>query len=146
MQGAPEIVGENVWFSTNFNNFVNNLNSLPYDHHLLAGLVAPRGLVSFENTDFAWLAPMSSWGCANAVHSIYTALGVPDNHGFVQQGGHAHCAWPATQNNQLNAFINKFLLGQSTSTSNILQTNNVWPAGETYNQATWINWQTPTLT
>ena len=45
---------ENVWFSVNFDNFVNDISVLPYDHHSLAALVAPRALISFENTDFEW--------------------------------------------------------------------------------------------
>jgi len=67
VQQATEIVGENVWFSENFNNYVYNLSVLPYDHHELAGMVAPRGLISYENTDFEWLSPLSSYGCMTAV-------------------------------------------------------------------------------
>jgi hypothetical protein len=52
VQQATEIVQENVWFSTNFNNYVNNLSVLPYDHHELIAMVAPRGLIGYENTDF----------------------------------------------------------------------------------------------
>ena len=144
MQTSTEIVTENVWFSTNFNNYVSNLNVLPYDHHLLAALIAPRALLSLENTDYEWLAPMSAWGCVNAAHTVFEALGVPDHHGFIQQGGHAHCAFPSNQTAPLDAFINRFLLGQNTNT-NVFQTNNVFNGGK-YTQSQWINWQTPTLT
>ncbi|KAK7434574.1 carbohydrate-binding module 1 [Stygiomarasmius scandens] len=58
VQTATEIVGENVWFSAGFNQYVNNLNALPYDHHFLLAMVAPRALVSYENTDFVWLSPL----------------------------------------------------------------------------------------
>ncbi|THV02083.1 hypothetical protein K435DRAFT_368841 [Dendrothele bispora CBS 962.96] len=146
VQTATEIVGENVWFSPQFPNYVNNLNQLPYDHHLLLAMVAPRALVSYENTDFVWLSPLSSWGCVNAARTVYQALGVPDNHGFEQVGGHQHCQWPSSLTPTLNAFFNKFLLGQeSASTSNLFSTNNVF-GGVPWNAAQWINWNTPTLT
>ncbi|CAL1714917.1 unnamed protein product [Somion occarium] len=143
VQEATEIVQENVWFSTNFNNYVNQLQVLPYDHHLLAALVAPRAMISFENTDYMWLSPMSSFGCMTAAHTIWQALGVPDNHGFEQVGGHAHCAWPASLNTQLNAFINKFLLGQSPTTS-YFSTNNQFGV-VSWQPSNWITWSTPTL-
>ncbi|KAI0688731.1 hypothetical protein C8T65DRAFT_818099 [Cerioporus squamosus] len=144
VQTATEIVTENVWFSTNFANYVNNLNTLPFDHHLLAALVAPRPMISFENTDYVWLSPLSSFGCMTAAHTVWQALGVPDLHGFEQVGGHAHCAWPSSLTPQLNAFIDRFLLGQSANTS-YFQTNNQFN-GVTWNQANWIDWTTPTLT
>lgn len=144
VQTATEIVTENVWFSSNFNNYVNKLNVLPFDHHMLAGLVAPRAMISFENTDYDWLSPMSSFGCMTAAHTIWTALGVPQNHGFAQIGGHAHCAWPSSLTPNLNAFFNKFLLDQNVDTT-VFSTNNQF-GGATWTQANWINWTTPTLT
>lgn len=143
VQTATEIVTENVWFSTNFANYVNTLPVLPFDHHSLAAMVAPRGLISFENTDYVWLSPLSSYGCMTAAHTVYQALGVPDNHGFAQVGGHAHCAWPSSLTPQLNAFIDRFLLGQNVSTD-VFTTNNVF-GGVTWNPSQWITWSTPTL-
>ena len=144
VQTATQIVGENVWFSRAFNGYVNNLPSLPYDHHLLAALVAPRGLISFENTDYVWLSPLSSFGCMTATRTVYEALGVADHHGFEQVGGHAHCAWPSSLNTQLNAFFNRFLLGQNVST-NFFESNKVFN-GVSWTQSQWIDWTTPKLT
>ncbi|KAG8953858.1 hypothetical protein FRC04_001488 [Tulasnella sp. 424] len=143
VQTATEIIGENVWFSTSFNNYVNNLNQLPYDHNLLIALVAPRAIVSYENTDYVWLSPLASYGCQNAARTVWQALGVPDNIGFEQVGGHSHCAWPSSLTPTLNAFFNKFLLGQSVSTS-YWSTNNQFN-GRTWTAANWIDWTTPTL-
>ncbi|KAI0768804.1 hypothetical protein BD413DRAFT_614292 [Trametes elegans] len=143
VQTATEIVTENVWFSTAFANYVNTLDVLPYDHHLLAALVAPRGMISFENTDYVWLSPLSSFGCMTAAHSVWEALGAADHHGFEQVGGHAHCAWPASLTPMLNAFFDKFLLGQNVST-NFFSTNNQFN-GVTWNANQWIDWSTPTL-
>lgn len=44
----------------------------------------------------------------------------------------------------LDAFINKFLLGQNVSTNE--WSSNMVFNGPTWNQAQWINWDTPTLT
>ena len=144
VQEATEIVTENVWFSTNFNNYVNAVDTLPYDHHLLAALVAPRAMISYENTDFEWLSPLSAWGCMSAAHTVWEALGVPQNHGFEQVGGHQHCQWPASLTASLNAFFDTFLLGKSGESTDYFATNNVF-AGVPWTPSQWIQWTTPTL-
>jgi hypothetical protein len=62
VQDAKEIVGENVWFSTSFNSYVNNINQLPFDHHMLAALVSPRPIYIMENPDYEWLGKISTYG------------------------------------------------------------------------------------
>ncbi|KAH8096606.1 glucuronoyl esterase, partial [Cristinia sonorae] len=143
VQEAVEIVQENVWFSTNFDNFVHNISVLPYDHHLLAALVAPRPMISYENTDFVWLSPLSGFGCMTAAHTVWEALGAEDKHGFVQIGGHAHCAFPSNLTAGLNAFFDKFLLDKEADT-NIFSTNGVFN-GLTWKPQDWITWKTPKL-
>lgn len=144
VQTATEIVTENVWFSSLFNNYVNNLDVLPFDHHLLAALVAPRALLGLENTDFVWLSPFSSFGCMTATHTVFQALGIPQNHGFIQQGGHQHCQFPSNQTAPLDAFFAKFLQGSDVSTDDF-STNGVFN-GVPWVQSDWIDWETPTLT
>ncbi|KAH0341656.1 hypothetical protein KCU83_g9600, partial [Aureobasidium melanogenum] len=62
-QTASEIVQENVWFATQFDEFENStVDTLPFDHHMLAGLVAPRGLLVIDNIGYEWLGPWSSFG------------------------------------------------------------------------------------
>ncbi|KIK59793.1 carbohydrate esterase family 15 protein [Collybiopsis luxurians FD-317 M1] len=145
VQTATEIVQENVWFSPVFDNYVDTLNVLPYDHHSLLAMVAPRGLIGYENTDYVWLSPVSSFGCQTGARAVYEALGVPENHGFEQIGGHLHCAWPANLTASLDAFINKFLLDQDVDTSNFFSSNMVFN-GVLWNQTQWIDWAVPTLT
>lgn len=144
VQEAVEIVSENVWFSRNFENYVHQLNTLPYDHHFLLGMVAPRPIISFENTDYVWLSPMSAFGCETAARTIWQALGVPERHGFAQVGGHAHCAWPSSLTPTLNSFINRFLLDQSVDT-NVFQTNNQFN-GVSWQSSSWIDWTAQSLT
>ncbi|KAJ7027524.1 hypothetical protein C8F04DRAFT_1266918 [Mycena alexandri] len=122
-QTASEIIGENVWLSTNFNQFATtSVNKLPFDHHLLIGMVAPRAFFAIDNVGFDWLGPQSSYGALVSARTIWTALGSPSSMGFSQSANHAHCSFPSTQQTQLNAFVNKFLLGQSSANTNITET------------------------
>ncbi|KAF8859420.1 hypothetical protein BDZ45DRAFT_742454 [Acephala macrosclerotiorum] len=51
VQTSSEIVSENVWFSIEFDNFAQyKPDLLPFDHHILAGLIAPITMLPIENT------------------------------------------------------------------------------------------------
>ncbi|KAF2834665.1 carbohydrate esterase family 15 protein [Patellaria atrata CBS 101060] len=143
VQTSTQIITENVWFSKNFDPYVNNVNSLPVDHHFLAGLVAPRGLYVIENTSMEWLGATSTYGCMQAGKKIYKALGVPENMGYSQVGGHNHCQFPSAQNSELTAFINKFLLNQSASGTDLFRTDGSF---SNYKESQWSgSWATPNL-
>ncbi|KAK0621829.1 4-O-methyl-glucuronoyl methylesterase [Bombardia bombarda] len=114
IQTARQIVRENAWFSPKFTTYVNKTTSLPADHHFLAALVAPRGLLVLEN-DIDWLGPVSTTACMKAGRSIYEALGVKGNMGFSLVGGHGHCSFPSSDNANLLSFINRFLVGTGTA-------------------------------
>ncbi|KAJ4991716.1 Cip2 [Stagonosporopsis vannaccii] len=139
IQTASQIVGENVWFSTRFNAFSTRANTLSIDHHQLAGMVAPRGLLVIEN-EIDWLGPVSTTACMKAGRLIYKALGVPDNMGFTGAGSNNHCSFPSNKQADLTAFIGKFLLNQNTNTANIER----GPSGA--DVGTYIDWTTPALT
>jgi hypothetical protein len=47
VQTSTEILRENVWFSLAFDEFApHNTSWLPFDHYILAGLIAPRALLA----------------------------------------------------------------------------------------------------
>ncbi|ANB15160.1 hypothetical protein AWJ20_2784 [Sugiyamaella lignohabitans] len=141
VQTATEIVQENVWFSTSFERYANYTDQLPLDHHILAGLVAPRGLAIFENIGYPWLGPWSVYGCMVAARNIYEAVGATSNFGFSQDGPHNHCSFPTDdQGAELQAFYNKFLLDENVNT-NVFRTN----GGYSPDFSSWINWKTPRL-
>jgi hypothetical protein len=142
-QTAWEIVSENVWFSEAFDQFgANNytVGLLPFDHHTLAGLVAPRGLYSTENVGFLWLGDWSNYQCMVTANKIFKALGVPHNQGFSQDGPHDHCSFPTDQETEIAAFYDKFLLNKKNSDTDICRTVGNW----SYN-ATWVPWSVPKL-
>jgi hypothetical protein len=138
IQTSSQIVTENVWFSTRFNSFSTKSNTLATDHHQLAGMVAPRGLLVIEN-EIDWLGPGSTTACMKAGRLIYKAYGVPANMGFTGSGNHNHCSFPSNQQADLTAFINKFLLNQTTDT-------NIEKGSSGTDPAQYIDWTAPTLT
>ena len=141
VQALSEIIGENVWFAKSLNQFSGKTTKLPFDHDEIMALCAPRGLLVIENPDMTWLGNLSCYNTSMAGHMIYEALGVPDNMGFSTVGGHAHCQFPASQQPELTAYIQKFLLGKDADT-NIFRVERYKFIFD-YNR--WVNWTTPTL-
>jgi len=139
VQTASEIVTENVWFALSFDQFSNDTDLLPFDHHSLAGLIAPRALLAIENTFYEWLSPWSSDGCMLAAHTIWEALGVPNNMGFTQDGNHSHCVFPDDQVDALEAYISKFLLDDDTTNTTVFTSPEIFPESQ------WITWEIPDL-
>ncbi|KAL2007304.1 hypothetical protein VTN00DRAFT_8742 [Thermoascus crustaceus] len=141
VQTAREIVTENVWFSTRFDAYAEtDVDVLPFDHHMLAGLVAPRGLFVVENTGIEWLGNMSCYGCMKTARKVWTALGVEDRMGFSQVGNHEHCVFPASQERDLFAFVDRFLLDQPADTD-VTYTDGTFE----FDEAQWIDWTVPKL-
>ena len=137
VQTLSEITGENDWFTASFNQFNNTATKLPFDHHMLMGMVAPRGLLAIDNTGIDWLTAPSSWGGEQAARMIFQALGAPNNLGASQVSHGDHCTFQASQQPEVDAFIKKFLLGQDVAT-NVNKTD-----GPAFDQARWVDWTTP---
>jgi len=140
VQTLGEITGENVWFTDSLSQFNKVATKLPFDHHVLQGMVAPRGLLVIENTAMVWLGNQSCWGNSVAGHTVYEALSIPSNMGVSQIGGHSHCAFPASQEPEVDAFITRFLLGKAANTT-IMKTGGC----NTFNRTMWIDWTVPVL-
>ncbi|RZJ13794.1 MAG: dockerin-like protein [Rubrivivax sp.] len=141
VQTLSQIVQENVWFRSSFSQFGARATRLPYDHHQVLGLVAPRGLLVIENTSMEWLGNQSAWTAALAARETYAALGTPDAMGLSQVGGHNHCQLPASQEVEVNAFVDRFLKGQSGVDTNVVHTD----GGFTVDRSRWMPWKTPAL-
>ena len=105
------------WFSGQMFQFAgNSVYKLPIDQHELMAMVAPRALLETGNTDFYWLGNGANYVAARATQQIYNQFGIGDRFGFIIDGNHNHCAVPAVQMPEIEAFIDKFLLGQNVST------------------------------
>ncbi len=113
-----------------------NVSKLPYDHHELMAMVAPRALLVTGNTDYLWLSNQAAYVSARATKEIYKTLGISDRMGFYIDGGHGHCAIPASQRPAIEAFIDKFLLGESNTNTD---TVTVHPYPNVDHQS-WYQW------
>ncbi|HEX6427137.1 MAG TPA: hypothetical protein VF008_05600, partial [Niastella sp.] len=111
----------NQWFSNDMFQFAGtNVSKLPHDHHELMAMVAPRALLITGNTDYGWLANPSAYVSARATKVVYNTFGIGNRFGFFIDGGHGHCAIPNSQLPAIEAFVDKFLLGNtSVNTDNI---------------------------
>jgi hypothetical protein len=140
VQTASQIVTENVWFSTSFEAYVDDVNSLPFDHHMLAGLIAPRALLSLDNVGYEWLGPWSSLGCMQAARSVWEALGVQDRMGYSLASDHSHCQFPEEQSGDLDVFLRRFLLGEEVETD----VEKDYPSLG-FDRDAWVDWDVPVL-
>ncbi len=126
MNGLKQYSADNVW-------------KLPEDHHELMAMCAPRALLVTANPDYTWLSNPSCYVCSKACLEIYNALGIADRFGYSIIGGHSHCTVPNSQIPEIEAFVDKFLLGKDATNTNI--------ATAPYSTilSPWITWTVPTL-
>jgi hypothetical protein len=126
-QGVP-------WYSKDLRQFDNSVNKLPFDHHELMAMVAPRALLVLGNPDYEWLADESGYISCKAAQEVWKAFGVQDRFGFSIVAGHGHCQLPNSQRPEVIAFVEKFLLGNTTLNTNV--------AISPYNTdlSPWIKW------
>jgi hypothetical protein len=128
-----------VWFIQDLFEFSDHVPKLPYDHHELMAMVAPRALFALGNPSQVWLAEESGYVTCKATQEVYNALGVPDRFGYSFNADHGHCVLPEIQLPEVEAFVEKFLLGNESANTNITTHS------FTTNLAPWITWTTPTL-
>ncbi|KAJ2935422.1 hypothetical protein H1R20_g1672, partial [Candolleomyces eurysporus] len=140
---ASDLARENVWFSKTFNDYASRVDELPFDHHLLAALVAPRGLLILDNSQFSWLGPASVFGCMKTGRKVYEALGYADSMGVSQIAHTDYCQFPPDQYVEYQAFMNKFLAGKRTENTTVLKTDKPNDAG--FVEAEWVDWTVPNL-
>ncbi len=108
------------WFMSSFKtNFNGKTSKIPYDHHELIAMIAPRAFLAFGNPDYTWLGDKSGYISLRAAEEVWKAMGIDDRFGYVIEGGHNHCQASSKQNSAAQAFINKFLYGQESSNTNI---------------------------
>ena len=96
-----------------------SLDLMPYDHHELCAMVCPRALLVLGNTDYEWLADESALVSLRAARKVWQHFGIQDRMGFSIMGGHPHCQLPKEQFPEVEAFIDRFLLGKEADTRNV---------------------------
>jgi hypothetical protein len=109
-----------VWFMESMFKFSGaNVAKLPHDHHELMAMVAPRALLVLGNPDMIWLADESGFVSCKAAHEVWKTFGISERFGFSIVGGHGHCDLPAVQYPEVEAFVDKFLLGKTSANTNV---------------------------
>lgn len=126
-----------AWFLEDMRQFSeSNVNRLPFDHHQLAALIAPRALLILGNTDYEWLADESGYISSRAAREVWTAFGIGDRMGYSIEGNHPHCQLPLSQYPEVRAFIRRFLLDDTGLDTNICRA----PMFETVDWQKWTPW------
>ncbi len=92
---------------------------LPYDQHELCAMICPRALLLLGNPDYVWLADDAMLPSAKAASEVWSRFGIADRMGWSIVGGHGHCQLPESQFPEVEAFIDRFLLGLDVDTSQI---------------------------
>lgn len=124
------------WFKESMRAFSDdNVARLPVDHHELCALVAPRALLVFGNPDYEWLAEESGYVSCVAARKVWERFGIADRMGYSFVDGHMHCMLPQEQWPELEAFVDRFLLGKDVSTDVTKA-----PMFESVDTDRWINW------
>ena len=125
------------WFKESMRQFSEeNTAFLPFDHHELCALVAPRALLVLGNTDYEWLADEAGYVSCQAARKVWEYFGIEDRMGFSIQGGHGHCQLPAEQYPEVEAFVDKFLLDKQDVNTTVMTA----PMFEDVDLTKWIDW------
>ncbi len=135
--GNVETLGKtsHEWFMESLFQFSNDVPKLPYDHHELMTMVAPRALLVLGNPDYEWLADESGYVSCKAAQRVWETFGIADRFGYSIVAGHGHCQLPDVQRPEVIAFVEKFLLGNTSANTNV----EVHPYPDV-DFARWTNW------
>ncbi len=136
--GEVETLGRtsHAWFMESMFQFKDeNVSRLPFDHHELCAMVAPRALLVLGNPDYEWLADESGYVSCRAARKVWERFGVADRMGFSIVANHLHCMLPKEQYPEVEAFIDRFLLGKQVDTT-VMKA----PLFEQVDWKRWVNW------
>lgn len=136
--GPVETLGStsSAWFMTSMFQFAgDNVSKLPHDHHELVAMVAPRALFVLGNPGYVWLADESGYISCVAARKVWESFGIADRFGYSFVGNHDHCALPESEIPEIEAFVDKFLLG-NTSVNTDITTNPYYDVYPEY----WFDW------
>jgi hypothetical protein len=124
-----------VWFKEEMFQFSDAVGKLPFDHHELMAMIAPRALLILGNPDYEWLADESGYVSCKAAKRVWETFGIADRFGFSIVADHDHCILPDLQRPEVEAFLDRFLLYLET----VETTVETHPYSEV-NYKHWIQW------
>lgn len=125
------------WFMESMFQFSgDNVDKLPLDHHELMAMVAPRALLVLGNPDYEWLADESGYVSCRAAREVWKTFGIADRMGFSFIAGHGHCQLPNSQRPEVEAFVEKFLLGKTDANTAVTRA----PMFAEVDYTRWFKW------
>ena len=127
------------WYARALRQFNDAPDKLPFDHHELIAMIAPRAVLMIESSQIPRMGAEAARVDALAAREVWKALGVPDRMGVTEENV-GHCQWNPGFTPDLEAYLDKFLLGKKDVNTDILRSKftNV-------DRAKWIPWTTPEL-
>jgi hypothetical protein len=128
------------WYAKALRQFNNAPDKLPFDHHELIALIAPRAVLVIESTMVARMGAEAARIDHLAAKEVWTALGVPDRIG-VTEANVQHCSWSPTYTPDLDAYLDRFLLDKKDG----LSTEFLRSKFTNLETNKWIPWSAPTL-
>ena len=128
------------WYARALRAFKTTPEKLPYDQHQLIAMIAPRPVLMIESTQVPRMGAEAARIDALAAREVWKALGVPDRMGATEENV-AHCRWHDGFTPDLEAYLDRFLLGKTGGRS----TDILRSSFQIADRAKWIPWSTPQL-
>jgi hypothetical protein len=128
------------WYARALRQFNNAPDRLPFDHHELIAMIAPRATLMIESSNVPRMGAEAARIDALAAREVWKALGVPDRMGAVEENI-GHCQWHQGFTPALEAYVDRFLLDKKDSASTDVMRSKF----TTIDREKWIPWTTPEL-
>jgi len=128
------------WYARALRQFNNDPDKLPFDHHELIAMIAPRAVLMIESSQIPRMGAEAARIDALAAREVWEALGVPDRMG-VMEANVGHCRWHESFTPDLEAYLDRFLLGKEDGQS----TDFMRSKFTNVDREKWIPWNTPEL-
>ena len=109
-----------TWFSPSLkDNFDGRVDRLPFDHHEILAMIAPRAVLVLGNGDYEWLCDHSGYVSCRAAEVVYQTFGIADRFGYVFDAKHPHCRASDLQSDAVKAFVEKFMFDDPSANTMI---------------------------
>ena len=111
----------NDWYLKSFEKtFKGKTDKIPYDHHELIAMIAPRAFLGFFNLDFDPAGGEACYTGMKGAEEVWKAMDIEDRFGYVIGNNYMQCSeFNADQNFAEKKFIKKFLYGDNSQETKI---------------------------
>jgi len=108
------------WYLKRFEStFKGQIDKVPYDHHELIAMIAPRAFLGLFNSGFDPAGAEASYTGMKGAEEVWKAMDIEDRFGYVIDNNMQCSSVGSNQNTAQTKFIKKFLYDDSTINTNI---------------------------